>query len=183
VVGLGGRELLGQAVDRRRRRGDDLAHPRLARRLEDVVGPVDQDLEREPRLLGALGDPDRGQVEDGVDARHELAHERAVADVAVDEADVAVRLGPCEVLPPSADEVVEDDDLLGAGEHELVGYGRPDGACASGDQHSARGAHGRSRSVMRLRSWLMDAPVGRPDSSSNGRGGDDLAAASEVLIA
>ena len=50
----------------------------------------------------------------------EAVHEVAVADVALDERDVAVGARPVEVLAAPADEVVEDDDLLGAGEDELV---------------------------------------------------------------
>ena len=94
VVVLGGREVLGQAVDRGRRGGDDLADVRVDGRLEHVEGAVDEHLEREPRLLGALRDAQRGLVEDDVDAARELAHERAVADVALDDRDGAVGLAP-----------------------------------------------------------------------------------------
>ena len=70
VVALGGRELLGQPVHRRRRRGDHLAAPRAsAAASSDVEGAVDQHLVGQPRLLGALGDADRGEVEDQVGAR------------------------------------------------------------------------------------------------------------------
>jgi len=68
VVALVRRERLGQAIDRRRRRGDDAADIGLDRRLEDVEAAVDEDLVRQARLLRALRDPDGGEVEDGVDA-------------------------------------------------------------------------------------------------------------------
>ena len=68
VVVLVGGELSGEAVDRRRGGGDQLAHAGRRRGLDHVEGAVDEHLEREARLLGALGDPDRRLVEDDVDA-------------------------------------------------------------------------------------------------------------------
>ena len=59
--------------------------------------------------------------------------------------DGSVRHGPREVLAPAADEVVEDDDLLGAGEHELVREIGADRAGAAGDEHLAETGHRRSR--------------------------------------
>ena len=53
--------------------------------LEHGEGAVDEHLEREPRLLGALGDPDRGLVEDQVGALGDVVHEVEVAQVALDE--------------------------------------------------------------------------------------------------
>ena len=121
MVVLGGRERLGQPVDRRRRGGDHLADAGRDGRLDHVEGAVDQHLEREPRLLGALRDADGGLVEDHVDARHEAADTAPVADVALDQRDVPVRPRPRQVLAAAADEVVEHDDLGDAGPDELVG--------------------------------------------------------------
>jgi hypothetical protein len=50
-------------------------------------------------------------MEDHVHAARQLADERRVADVALDDLDVAVGQRPREVLAAAADEVVEDDDL------------------------------------------------------------------------
>ncbi len=144
VVVLAGRELLGEAVDRRGRRGDDLAHLGLDGRLEHVVRAVDEHLEREPRLLRALRDADRGVMEEHVDAGHQLVHERPVADVALDELDGAVGARPVEVLPPPADEVVQHDDLVRAGEHQLVDHVGPDRPAAPGHEDLADTAHSRS---------------------------------------
>ena len=52
-----------------------------------------------------------------------------------------MRTGPCsqrprQVVAAAADEVVEHDDLLGPGAHDLVREVRPDGAGAAGDEHA-----------------------------------------------
>ena len=95
-------------------------------RLEDVERAVDQHLEREPRLLGALGDADRGLVEDDVDAAVSVGDQVAVADVALDEPDRPVRIAQARFAAPAADEVVEDDDLARRRRDELVGDRRAD---------------------------------------------------------
>ena len=82
MVALGGRELLGQAVDRGGRGGDHLADAVPLGRLEHVEGAVDQHLEGQPGLLGALGDADRGLVEDHVVAPGHVVDKVAVSDVA-----------------------------------------------------------------------------------------------------
>ena len=64
--------------------------PALHGRLEHVVRAVDQHLDGQPRLLGAVRDAHRGLVEDDVDAAGQPLDQRAVADVALDDAHVAV---------------------------------------------------------------------------------------------
>ena len=63
VVVFAGGEHLGEPVDRRRRRGDDLAHVRVRRRFDDVERAVDEHLEPEARVFGDLRDADGGLVE------------------------------------------------------------------------------------------------------------------------
>ena len=128
VMAFGGGELFREPVHRCRRRGDDLADARVRGGLDDLVGAVNEDLKSEPRLRGALGDPDGRLVEHQVDPGHESGHQRAVPDVALDDPDGPRAERPGEVLPPAPDEVVEDDDLGGAGRDELVHDGRADGA-------------------------------------------------------
>ncbi len=142
VVVLGRREDLGEAVDGGGGRGDHLADADLGGRLDHVEGAVHHDLQGEPGLGGALGDPDRGQVEEQVGARvEELAQQGAVADVAVHHpqlpggGDLA---GVREVGLPAPDEVVEHDHLAGAALDQLVHHGGADGAGPAG--HQAAGA-------------------------------------------
>src|SRR5262249_22618021 len=52
----------------------------------------------------------------------------------VDDGDAALLVGPLEVLPPSADEVVEDDYLGGARLGQLVDECRPDRPGTAGDE-------------------------------------------------
>ena len=68
---VGGKHL-GEAVDGRRGRGDDPAHPLAQGGLDHVVGAVDHHLEPEARFLGALGDPQGRLVEDDVDPARQL---------------------------------------------------------------------------------------------------------------
>ncbi len=131
--------------------------------LDDVEGAVDQDLERQPRLLGALGDPDRRLVEDDVDPLGELVHQPAVADVALDDGQ------RCRSPPPSArfvaapaDEVVEDDYLRRAALDQLVDQGRADRSGAAGDEHSATGDGRSSSAVVSVRSH--GPPGGLPEA-------------------
>ena len=145
---LVGGKRLREAVDRRRGRGHDPAHPLAQGGLDDVVGPVDHNLEREARLLGALRDPQGRLVEDDVDAARQLGNQLAIADVALDEPDGSVGERPGEVLAPAAHEVVEHDDLLRPGLHELVGDVRADRARAAGNERAftahRRAPHGQS---------------------------------------
>jgi hypothetical protein len=75
-------------------------------------------------------------MEDDVDAAGQLGDELAIADVALDEPHGPVGQGPGEVCAPAPHEVVEHDDLLGAGPHELVGDVRAHSARSAGDQRA-----------------------------------------------
>ena len=80
------------------------------RRLDDVVGADDVDLERLARLVDALMQPQRGEVEDAVGASHDVTdHSRSVTDPSVSETRVDERA--LEVGPGPAYEVVEHADL------------------------------------------------------------------------
>ena len=141
MLALGRRELLGQPVDRCRGRGHDLADPGVGGGLDDLVGAVDQYLNREPGLGGALGDPDGRLVEHDVDARHQRPDQLPVPDVAVDNPDLPGPKRPGQVLRPAADEVVEDHDLVGARGRQLVDDRRPDRAGTACDQEALPGDH------------------------------------------
>ena len=84
---LGRGEEVCQSIHRGRRCGDQLADSFPRRCLDYVEGAIDEYLDSQPRLLGALGDPDRGLMEDHVDATHELGDELAITDVALYDAD------------------------------------------------------------------------------------------------
>ena len=172
VVRLRGRERLGQPVDRRRRRGDDLGDLVAHGGLEHVVGAVDHHVLGQPGLLRALRDADGRLVEDDVDALGQLVDERAIADVSVDHLHGAVGLGPCEVVAPPPDEVVQDHDVAGAGLDDEITQVRSDRAGAARDQDTGatqRSTHGRStgRDPARFRG---DLTSGRPRASPRPRG-------------
>ncbi len=79
--------------------------------------------------------------------------------------DVAVGARPVEVLAPAADEVVEDDDLVRAGEHELVGHVGADRAAAAGDEDSCRY---RSQSLLDLHRSRNSTGAARRSSAPYG---------------
>ena len=106
--------MVGQPVHGRGGGGDDLADARVGSGFDDLVGAVDQDLEGQPRLGRALGDPDGGLVEHDIDPAHQPPHQAGVADVALVQAHPAGRQRLRQVLPAAADEVVQHDDLAGA---------------------------------------------------------------------
>ena len=62
------------------------SHAGLDRGLQHVEGAVGEHLEREPRLLRALRDADGRLMEDDIDAVHRLGQQRAVTNVALDDA-------------------------------------------------------------------------------------------------
>ena len=76
-------------------------------------------------------------MEHDVDVRHQAADQITIADIALDDLDGSVRHGPRQVLPPAADEVVQDHDLLGTGEYELVREIGTDRAGTTGHEHLA----------------------------------------------
>ena len=97
-----------------------MSTPCLGRGLEDVERAVHQHLERQARLLGALGDADRGLVEDQVDALGQVGDEVAVADVALDQVTSPVLDAPARFSLRPAHQVVEHDDLRDGLVDELV---------------------------------------------------------------
>ncbi len=133
VVFLGG-EVGGLAVDRGRRRGDDLVDLACDRGVEHVHRAAAQDVEREARILGALGDADRGLVEHDVDAAGGVHHHRRVAEIAFDHRDRAAVDRRREVRHAAPREVVEHADLFGLERDQLVGDRRADESGAARDQ-------------------------------------------------
>ena len=63
----------------------DALHVGGHRRFENVERAGRQHVVREPRILGAMRDADRGFVEDDVDAFHRVADDVRIADVAFDD--------------------------------------------------------------------------------------------------
>jgi hypothetical protein len=107
--------------------------------LEQVEGRVDHHLHRQPGLGGAMGDAQCRLVEDGVDPVDQPGHDRAVADVEIDQADAAAGHRPRQVFRPAADHVVDNDDLGTPGRDELVDDPRPDETGPTGHQHTLVG--------------------------------------------
>ena len=115
VVALAGRELLRHPVHRGRRGGDQLGDVVLRGGLHDVERAVHQDLEGEPWLLGALGDPDGCLVEDQVLARGQVVDQVALDDVTLDQLDATGGQRVVEIGAPAADQVVEHVHVRGTG--------------------------------------------------------------------
>src|ERR1700735_5203613 len=100
-------------------------------------------------------------MEDEVGAVHQLRDERAVPDVALDEADRVVGQRVRQVPTAAADEIVEDDDLVRPRGYQLVNDRRADRACPSRDQAPAALDHAApwllTAILAPLRSALSDA--------------------------
>ena len=103
--------------------------------LEHIEGAVDQDLEGEPRLLGALSDADCGLVEDQVAAAGEVVDKIDVSNVADDERQAWVIEDVAQVGLSTAYQVVEHADLGHTGREQLVHDRGADRSGAAGDQH------------------------------------------------
>jgi hypothetical protein len=127
-------EVRGQAVDRRRGGGDDLADPGIGTRLEDVERPVHQDIFGQPRLLGALRDADRRLMEDTVHVTDVVGDDGPIANVADGNGEAARRVCLREILLAAANEVVEDNDLVRTTGEKLVDDRGTDRAGAPGDE-------------------------------------------------
>ena len=134
-AGSRGRKLLGQPVDRRRGSRDNLADAGVGGRLDDFVGPVDQDLQGQPRLGGALRDPDGGLVEHHVHPAHQPSAPGPVSRMSPSTTRTRPEASACARFSRlAADEVVQDDDLVCASRDELVDDRGSDGAGSAGDQ-------------------------------------------------
>jgi hypothetical protein len=127
--GLGRRELLGAAVDRRRGSADDATGAGVARRDEDGeratdVGPVG--------IEGLLDGPEHGsmggEMEDDLAACDRTRHGRRVGDLAFDQGG-----GGMEVLREAGGEVVEHHHV-GARLDQRVDEVRADEPGAACDQ-------------------------------------------------
>jgi hypothetical protein len=133
---LGHRLLDRVAVDRRGRRVDDLLDPGLLGGLDHVVGADHVRLERLARLVHALVQPQRGEVERIVRAAHEVLEQVEVLDRALDQGHPVVGQRAGEVVPGAAHEVVEHDDLAHRFGEQLVDDVRADEAGTAYDQHA-----------------------------------------------
>ena len=90
---LGHRDRDGVSVHRSRGGEDHLAHTGVARGLGDVVRAAHVDLERLPRLVDALVQPERSEVKDVVARLHQRPDELDIRDRAFDHAQP--RIGRC----------------------------------------------------------------------------------------
>ena len=134
------------AVDRGRRGVDDLLDARLLGRLDHVVGADDVRLERLARLVHALVQPQRGEMERVVGALHEVVEQVEVLDRALDQRHAVVLQRAGEVVAGAAHEVVEHDDLAHRLGQQLVDDVRADEAGTADDQHA--GVFDRGHSVV-----------------------------------
>jgi hypothetical protein len=75
-------------------------------------------------------------VVDEVLAAREVAHEVGVTDVAFDKPDRALLQRPGEVVAAAPDEVVQDDDLLGTRDDQLVDEVGADRTATTGDENA-----------------------------------------------
>src|SRR5258708_11334418 len=140
-------ELLCQPVDRRGRCCDDLAHASVSRGFDHLEGPIHKNLESQPRLCRALSDPDRGLVEYDLDAFHKRSEETGITNITFYNSDPPCLTCSRQVLGPTADEVVQDNDFVSVGGHQLVNDRGPDGARTAGHQEAPPRDH-RSASVL-----------------------------------
>jgi hypothetical protein len=81
-----------------------------------------------------LRDADGGLVEDEVYPAHQPPYQGCVADVCHFQAYPAAVQRFGQVLPAAADEVIQHDDLAGAGRHKLIDDRGPDRAGSTGYQ-------------------------------------------------
>ena len=81
VVAFARRKLFRHAVDRGRRRRNDLLDPVLCSGLQHRERAVYENLERQSWFLSALRDPDRSLVEDEVGALGDVVHQVDVAKI------------------------------------------------------------------------------------------------------
>ena len=135
MVALGRGELFRHAVDGGTRRRDKLVHAVFGCRFQHIERSIDEHLEREPGLLGALGDADRGLVEDEILPAGHVVHEIPVTDVPIDHADDSRFECLREVGEAAAHEVVEHIDVADARGDELVDERRPDCSRPAGHEH------------------------------------------------
>ena len=136
MMGLFDRELFGRAVDRRRRRGDDLADPGETRGVDHVERAVDHDLQREPWLFDAVRQPHRREMEDDVDPARQLFDQRTIPHVAFHEVNGAALQRIGKVRRAAAREVVQHDDLSEIEGRETIDQCRPDDARTAGQEHA-----------------------------------------------
>ncbi len=92
-------------------------------------------------------------MEDDVDAVGDLTQEVGVSDVTLYNRDRPQRLRCGEVVPPAADEVVDDHDLASAGCGDLLGDCATDHPGAAGDEDAAVGDHRRSSKSIMVPLW------------------------------
>src|SRR6185437_1133279 len=105
------RELLGESVRRCTGCCDDLADRMLRRGLKDVERPVDQNLERQPRLFSALRDTYCRLMADEVFAFGEVMDQVPITQIALDQVDPTRLESMAEIGFTAADQVVEYIDL------------------------------------------------------------------------
>ena len=110
---LGHRLLDRVAIDGRRRGIDEPLHARADAGLEHVERAADIHVEGGARILVALQEPQRREMEDAVGALQGRVEDVGLADVAarLEDLDARVLERVGEILGPPAHEIVVDDDL------------------------------------------------------------------------
>ena len=73
--------------------------------------PVGQHVEGEPRLFRALGDADRGLVENDVDPVESFRQKVGIANIPIDDLEAKPGGGVAQVLPAPPHEIVQDHDF------------------------------------------------------------------------
>ena len=104
-------------------------------RFQHIEGAVHEDLKREPWLLGALCDADRGLVEDNVAALGDVVDKVDVANVPDDQLQAWIGEGFPQVGPSPAYQIVEHSDLSRTSGQQLVDDRGADRAGTASDEH------------------------------------------------
>src|SRR5262249_60502444 len=131
---LVGRHARGRLVDLRARGEDQPPYPALPAGVDDIDDALDADVEHE--IGGAVegrGAVDEGEVVHLVDAAHGIIDGSRIADVGVDEFDVALDFAQPAQGPTGI--IVEDPHCF-ALTHERLDQGRAEKAAAAGDQNA-----------------------------------------------
>ncbi len=139
MVPLRGGKRLGLAIDRGGRSVDELLHARLDRQTGEFKGGVHHRLDAEAGLLGAVGDPQSCLMEHNIGVRHEPAHQLRVADVAFQKRHFGARQRRRQILPASADEIVQRQDAAAILAGQTVDDVRADESGAARHQYSFTG--------------------------------------------
>src|SRR4051794_25452955 len=97
-------------------------------------GAVDEHLERQPWLFGALRDPDGSLVEDDIGALGDVVHQVDVVEISDYQLRTWVLHGYREVLASPAHQIVEHAHVADSCFEQVIDYGRANGSSSARDQ-------------------------------------------------